>query len=246
MIDYNQQFKQTLAGLKKRESLLLHTCCAVCAGGVLAREFPMQVVRGTVVFDNFGKNNAASASLETEQQIADKLSNTTVPLTTCKKRLADYFDITLYFYNPNIDTQEEYDKRAGELQKLKKAFSIRDIIIAEYKPREFYNEIKGREDGPEGACGRCNTCIGLRLYKAAQCASKNGFERFSTVLSVSPHKSAWEVSRAGTRAQNRYGIPFLPADFKKENGFLYASQTAVQLNLYRQNYCGCVYSKIGD
>jgi len=208
--DYNQQFKQTLVNLQKRESLLLHSCCAVCAGGVLAREFAV-----------VGKCDPVTA----------------------KKRLTDYFDVTLYFYNPNIDSREEYDKRAGELEKLKGVFPLRGIVVEDYRPKEFLVEIKGHEDGQEGACGRCTRCVSLRLLKAAQYAKNNGFDRFSTVLSVSPHKNEWEINGMGLKAQRRHNVPFLPADFKKEHGFLAATATAKELGLYRQSYCGCAYSK---
>lgn len=200
LIDYNRKMKDVLSGLVKRETLLMHACCAVCAGGVLSREF----------------------------EFAGK-----------KKRLADFFDITLYFYNPNIDTKEEHDKRAGELAKLRGAFLIKDMIITEFEPERFSGLKPG---GGEGGA-RCRSCIEFRLYQTAVYAKRHGFDRFCSTLSVSPHKNAEAVNLAGVDLEKSFGIPFLPADFKKENGFLAANQTAGSLEIYRQNYCGCKFSK---
>jgi len=211
MDNFNQKMKESLMGLKKREKLLLHTCCAVCAGGALAREF----------------------SMETASQKSRGIIS--------KNRLTDFFDITLFFYNPNIDPQEEYLKRAGELAKLESAFPIRHIVIAEYKPDEFQAEAQGYEGEREGG-GRCGACIRLRLLKTAQYAKRNGFDRFSTVLTAGSRKSV-SLNHDGERAGKQLGVPFLPADFKKENGFAIANKTAERLGLYRQNYCGCIYSK---
>ena len=189
---------------RMKESLLLHACCAVCAGGVLAREFEFE-----------GK----------------------------KKRLTDFFDITLYFCNPNIDTQEEYDRRAVELEKLKPVFPIANVVVEEYRPEEFHQDIKGCENYGYESGLRCDLCISLRLLQTAQYAVKNRFDRFTTALTVSPHKDAGRVTSCGERIGREVQIPFLTADFKKEHGFLAATKTAKKLELYRQNYCGCVYGR---
>ena len=195
--------KDALLGLKKRGRLLLHACCAVCAGGVLGREF------------KFGDGT---------------------------RRLSDFFDITLYFYNPNIDIEDEYFKRAGELSKLKSAFDISDIVIESYKPAEFLATLRGFERCSETGL-RCDNCIGLRLNRAAQYAKENDVDVFCTTLSVSPHKDAIAIDRLGKQASEKCGVAFLPADFKKEDGFFVAGEVAKRLDIYRQNYCGCAYSK---
>lgn len=156
-------------------------------------------------------------------------------------RLKDY-SVTLYFYNPNIDTLDEYRLRAGELEKLKEAFTIENIVVADYDNKEFYKAAEGLEDCPEGG-ERCNRCIELRLNDTADFAVNNGFDIFTTTLSVSPHKNSKVINALGEKAAADGGVKFLEADFKKEGGFNTANLVAKELDIYRQRYCGCKFQK---
>jgi len=237
-IDYNLEFKKELARLgDKKPTLLLHTCCAVCAAGVLGREF----------------------LFEDKQRI-----------------LSDFFDITLYFYNPNIDTVEEYFKRASEVERLivgavndrppcnshtivgllRLAKTGRTMCIP-YSPADI--PVNGRSltaptdialiiDShiPNGQYNiaplNCNSCIEHRLEETALKAQSLNFDYFTTTLSVSPHKDSALINELGKKIAAIFSgnLKFLSADFKKENGFLTANKIASELKLYRQSYCGCI------
>lgn len=158
------------------------------------------------------------------------------------ERLVDYFSVTLYFFNPNIDTEEEYLKRAEELEKLRRLYAIENIIIPEYLPQVFLNASKGLENEPEGG-KRCRECFYLRLLSTAEKAEDGGFDYFGTTLSVSPHKNSFIVNEAGMAAQSRTGAKFLYSDFKKRDGYKRSGVLSETLGLYRQNYCGCGFAK---
>jgi len=144
-----------------------------------------------------------------------------------KRKMSDYFEITLYFYNPNIDTLDEYNKRAAEVQKLVETISSkRPHLVVE-------NYVFFKTDSS------CQTCIKHRLQAAANFAAKSNIKNFCTTLSVSPHKDPKIINILGAQIAAASNLNFLQADFKKENGFLTANQISVKLNLYRQNYCGC-------
>ncbi len=159
--------------------------------------------------------------------------------------LSEYFKITLLFYNPNITPVTEYEKRYCELERLVKEMPLANIpmlINAEYEPEKFFSIAKGMENLPEG-CERCFVCYRLRLEKAAQYAAVNKFDYFTTTLSISPHKNATELNKIGSELAAKYDVPYLYADFKKNNGYKRSIELSKIYGLYRQNYCGCVFSQ---
>ena len=159
------------------------------------------------------------------------------------ERLSPHFDITLFFYNPNMDGEEEYNKRASELIRLvKETGNAASVIIPPFEPLEYQCIVKGLENEKEGGL-RCHACYRLRLKKTAEYAKEHGFEKFTTTLSISPHKNADIINSIGLELEKEISIPFLVADFKKRGGFKRSIELSKQYGLYRQNYCGCVYSK---
>ena len=159
--------------------------------------------------------------------------------------LQNYFDITVYFYNPNITFEEEYYKRLNEQREYheKRGYSIR-VIEGNYDPKEdFFKQVKGLEDRREGG-ERCFKCYTLRMEATAQKAKEGGFDYFSTVLSISPLKNAQWINEIGEKLSEKYGIKFLNGDFKKKNRYLRSTEISREYELYRQDYCGCVFSKM--
>ena len=161
--------------------------------------------------------------------------------SACLERLKDFFDITVYYYNPNIDSVEEYAKRSAEQERLCGALGVK-FIAESYAPEEFYAVAKGLEDAPEGG-KRCEKCFYLRLKKTAEKAKENGFEYFTTTLTLSPLKNAALLNGIGERAAGETGVKWLPSDFKKKGGYLRSIELSKEYGLYRQNYCGCIFSK---
>ena len=162
----------------------------------------------------------------------------------CIEYLNKYFDITLYFYNPNISYKEEFEKRAIELSRLVNSMPLVrpiQVIIENYEPREFYDIAKGLENEPERG-KRCEQCFRLRLTHSVEYAKKNTFDYFTTTLSISPHKDAQLLNEIGKELSNQYNVPYLFSDFKKKNGYKRSIELSSDYNLYRQNYCGCIYS----
>ncbi len=157
--------------------------------------------------------------------------------------LSGYFDITLLFYNPNMDTAEEYAHRANELKRLvREAGYPSEAVICEYDPESFEEIAKGFEDEPEGGA-RCRKCYELRLRMAAQYAARHSFDYFTTTLSISPYKNADWINEIGERLAKEYGVRHLPSDFKKKNGYKRSIELSKEYGLYRQDYCGCAISK---
>ncbi len=157
--------------------------------------------------------------------------------------LSQYFNVTINFYNPNIHPKQEFDKRFNDLTSfIDKAHSGK-IKIAEpsYNSQEFYTATQGLYNEPEGA-KRCEKCFNLRLMQTASLAKKDKYDFFSTTLTVSPHKNATIINEVGKMAQKMHNVQFLPADFKKKDGYKHSVQLANIYNLYRQNYCGCEFS----
>ena len=163
--------------------------------------------------------------------------------SACLERLKDFFDITVYFYNPNMDGEEEYRRRASELSRLAERFNIKSVI-ENFAPNEFYSAIKGLESEREGGA-RCKNCFELRLKKTADYARKNEFEFFATTLTVSPLKNAQVLNDVGL-SFNTDAVKYLPTDFKKRGGYARSVELSKELGLYRQNYCGCEFSKRRD
>ena len=163
----------------------------------------------------------------------------------CLEYLSEYFEITVLFYNPNIDTDEEYEKRAEELKRFIKEKEFKkhvDIIDMDHDPQVFYDAVKGYEHYEEGA-DRCFLCYRLRMEMAAKLAAKEQYDYFCTTLSISPLKNAEAINSIGYELADIYGVSWLPSDFKKNNGYLRSIELSKEYDLYRQNYCGCIFSK---
>ena len=164
----------------------------------------------------------------------------------CLEVLAGHFDITIFFYNPNIDEKEEYEKRLAELLRFtEEADFARNVKIVDggYAPELFYEMAKGMEDLPERG-ERCRNCYRLRLRASAEYARDHGFDYFSTTLSISPYKNADWLNEIGMELERELKTPaFLFSDFKKKNGYKRSIELSEQYSLYRQDYCGCVFSK---
>ena len=162
-------------------------------------------------------------------------------ITVPVERLSIEYDITCYFYNPNIHPENEYHQRLFELKKILKMLDIR-LVEAEYNSDHWFNLTSGLEDEPEGG-KRCEICFLMRLENCAQYAKENSFDFFTTVLTISPHKNAMLINKIGNKLSTQFGIPFIEANFKKNNGFKRSCELSKNYNLYRQNYCGCLYSR---
>ena len=158
--------------------------------------------------------------------------------------LSGYFDITVYFYNPNIYPESEYFFRADELSRFvedcykNKAINV---VCENYNSSEFYEAVKGRESDSEGG-DRCRLCYELRLARSAEYAAANGFDYFTTTLSISPHKNAEWLNDIGKKCAEKNNIEYLCSDFKKKNGYKRSCEITNEYGMYRQNYCGCVFS----
>ncbi len=159
------------------------------------------------------------------------------------ERLREHFRVTVLYYNPNIEPEEEYLHRKAEQQRLIGILG-EDVGWLEcgYGHEAFEAFAPAMAEEPEGG-KRCRACFALRLNETAEQAKRHGFEYFTTTLSVSPHKNADNVNRAGEEAARRSGVKYLYADFKKKNGYLRSLQLSAEYGLYRQDYCGCLYSK---
>ena len=156
--------------------------------------------------------------------------------------LYDYFDITILYYNPNIYPYEEYKKRKDEQIRLISNFKGVKIIDCDYD-NDIYNEvIKGLENEPERG-SRCTKCFYLRLDKTGEIAKKNNFECFGTTLTVSPYKNAKLLNEIGEDISKKYDIKWLYSDFKKDDGYKKSIELSKKYDLYRQDYCGCIYSR---
>ena len=163
--------------------------------------------------------------------------------------LSQSFAITVFYYNPNITESEEYRKRVAEQKRLVEAFNASgkcQYLIAfeegKYEPELFLEAVKGHETDPEGG-ERCSICFGIRLKEAALLAAKGGHDYFTTTLTISPLKNAVKLNEIGERLAEEYQIPFLPSDFKKKNGYKRSIELSKEHALYRQDYCGCVFSR---
>lgn len=155
--------------------------------------------------------------------------------------LQKYFNITLYYYNPNTHPQSEYEKRLDALRTLAGYHSM-PLIAEEYRPEEFFSRVQGMEHLPEGGA-RCTECFRIRLEQTAKRAKELNFAYFCSTLSISPHKNARLINEIGESLSVQYGVMHIPNDFKKKNGFLRSIQISKELGLYRQDYCGCVFSR---
>lgn len=159
--------------------------------------------------------------------------------------LSKYFYITVFYYNPNIYPDEEYMKRVKEQQDFIKKIPTKHLvrfIEGKYEKDKFYDATKGFENEKEGG-ERCFKCFELRLEEAAQLAKRLGFDYYTTTLSISPHKNAEKLNEIGIKIGEKYNIKYLVSDFKKKNGYKRSIELSKEYDLYRQNYCGCIFSK---
>ena len=162
--------------------------------------------------------------------------------------LSNYFYITVIYYNPNIEPKEEYEKRKNEEIKFIKEFKTKypvDMIDADYDNSKYHEVIKGLEDEPEGGA-RCSKCFILRMEKAVSEAKNRGYDYFGTTLTVSPYKNSQLLNDIGAFLEKKYDIKYLYSDFKKREGYKRSIELSKEYNLYRQHYCGCIYSKEND
>ena len=159
--------------------------------------------------------------------------------------LSSWFEIEDFFYNPNISPQEEYRFRADELARLIREMPLQHpvhFIEGRYDPERFFAAARGLEQVPEGG-ERCMKCFALRLEEAALEAKNRNCAYFATTLTISPLKNAEQINRIGQEIAEQYGVAYLPSDFKKRNGYKRSLELSREYDLYRQNYCGCVFSR---
>ena len=192
--------------------------------------------------------------LEMEKQIEnlDKKKNKLLLHACCApcssavlERISKYFDITILYYNPNITNEDEYQKRLHEIEHFVKTLKKKNIKVlrGRYNPKEFFDIAKGLEKEKERG-KRCYKCYELRLKETAKVAEELNFDYFTTTLSISPYKNSTWLNEIGTKLDKEYTPTYLYADFKKKNGYKRSIELSKNFNLYRQDYCGCIYSKI--
>ncbi len=159
--------------------------------------------------------------------------------------LSEHFEIYLLYYNPNITEESEYSYRYSELKRLVEQMPLKGkvhIVKSEYDPQRYLDKIKGLENEPERG-GRCSVCFDMRLSYAAKRAIEHQCDYFATTLTISPLKNSSIINSIGEEVGRKYGATYLPTDFKKKNGYKRSIELSAEYNLYRQNYCGCVFSK---
>lgn len=162
----------------------------------------------------------------------------------CIEYLSQYFQITIFYYNPNIYPAEEYYKRVAEQKQFISEFPTKNkvsFIEGKYDTEKFYATVKGYEQCKEGK-ERCFLCYRLRLEEAAKYAKQGGFDYFTTTLSISPLKDAQKLNEIGSILEKEYKVKYLYSDFKKKNGYKRSTEISNEYGMYRQNYCGCVFS----
>ena len=162
--------------------------------------------------------------------------------SACLERLKEYFQITVLYYNPNIEQEEEYQKRKSEQIRFLKETGWADFLDCDHDKSAYEEIAKGYESEPERGA-RCYRCYALRLDKTGQVAKENAFDYFATTLTLSPHKNAEWLNQIGEEVAGRYGVSYLFSDFKKKGGYLRSIALSKEYNLYRQDFCGCKYSK---
>ena len=153
------------------------------------------------------------------------------------ERIKEFFDITFYYYNPNIFPEEEYLLRKSEFEKL----GVK-VVVEKYNHNKFLTVVAGKEQEPEGGV-RCQICIAERLNQSFKYAVENNYDVVTTTLSISPHKDCEFINQLGESLQEKFGVKYLHADFKKQNGYLRSIELCKELGIYRQDYCGCEFSK---
>lgn len=162
--------------------------------------------------------------------------------------LSNYFDITVYYFNPNISPESEFEKRFEEQKRLIREMPVKNeikLVRGVYRYEDFLEIAEGYEEIPEGG-ERCFRCYRMRLEKTAEIARDEDFDYFCTTLSISPLKNAQKINEIGYEVGEKYGVKWLPSDFKKREGYKRSIELSREFHLYRQNYCGCVYSKVKE
>ena len=191
--------------------------------------------------------------LEMEKQIKNIKEGSKLLLHACcapcssavLERLANFFKISIFYYNPNITEEDEYRKRINELKRFISVFKTKypvEIIEGNYEPEKFMEMANGLENEPERG-KRCFKCYELRLEETAKIAEELGFNHFATTLTLSPHKNANWINEIGEELNKKYKTNYLYSDFKKKEGYKKSIELSKEYNLYRQDYCGCIYSK---
>ena len=191
--------------------------------------------------------------LEMEKQIKELEEGEKLFLHACcapcssavLERLSSFFEITIFYYNPNITEKEEYEKRIQEINRLLSLVNTRypiHLLEGMYEPEKFMKIAKGLEEEKERG-KRCYLCYQLRLEETAKMAEELGFSHFATTLTLSPHKNSHWINEIGKNLEKKYQTRYLYSDFKKKEGYKRSIELSKQYNLYRQDYCGCIYSK---
>ena len=162
--------------------------------------------------------------------------------SACLERLKEHFSVTVLYYNPNIDEREEYEKRKAEQIRFLKETGWADFLDCDHEAEKFLQMSQGMENEPERGA-RCYRCYALRLEKTAQVAKENGFAYFATTLTLSPYKNAEWLNEIGENVGGRYGLNYLYTDFKKKGGYHRSVELSNEYGLYRQDFCGCKFSK---
>ena len=158
------------------------------------------------------------------------------------EQLREEYDVTGFFYNPNIQPKKEYDFRVVEVKKISERLGW-DVIVGDYDMTEWFAAVKGLEHEPERG-KRCSVCFRMRLRKTFELARDRGFDIVTSTLSISPYKATKQINAEGEALSKEFGIEFLPENFKKQNGFNIGKKMAMDLGIQHQNYCGCVFSKV--
>lgn len=201
-------------------------------------------------------NQKRNYQKELEKKLAEFEKQDTVPtllLHSCcapcssyvSEYLSQYFHITVFYYNPNITERMEYEKRVKEQQRLIREMKVKypiSFVEGNYEPELFYEAAKGLERTPEGGA-RCEKCFYLRLSETAKHCKAENYDYFTTTLTISPLKNAAKLNEIGEQVAAEYDVIFLNSDFKKKNGYKRSIQLSAEHDLYRQDYCGCVFSK---
>lgn len=162
--------------------------------------------------------------------------------STCLERLKEHFSITVLYYNPNIDEREEYEKRKAEQIRFLNETGWADFLDCDHEKEKFFAAVEGLEQEPERG-KRCYVCYKLRLEKTAQTAKEKGYDFFATTLTLSPYKNAEWLNEIGEELGGRYAVTYLFTDFKKKGGYHRSIALSNEYGLYRQDFCGCKYSK---
>lgn len=244
-INYQKELEKLLQELEKRG-------CRYGSNALQGKECSIE-------YEEEREKNQTGETDQTEkgEQIGETKQAPTLFLHSCcapcssyvLEYLSSYFRITVFYYNPNISFDEEYKRRVAEQKRLIGAFNEVggrypiEIMEGSYEPEKFYALAKGLEECPEGG-ERCFRCFRLRLEETAKLAAHGGYDYFATTLTISPLKNARKLNEIGEEEGEKYGIKWLWSDFKKKNGYKRSVELSAEYGLYRQDYCGCVYSKM--